>query len=76
MNAETAAKPLIVGVDGSVYSCAALRFAGSLAARLGTRLEVRHGEDMIKSPMGSVTKAFAAHSTCRVLLVGQEADTV
>lgn len=40
MNAETAPKPVIVGVDGSEYSSAALRCAGTLAARLGTRLEV------------------------------------
>ena len=40
MNAETAPKPVIVGVDGSEYSSAALRYAGTLAARLGTRLEV------------------------------------
>ena len=40
MNAETVSKPVIVGVDGSEYSSAALRYAGSLAARLGARLEV------------------------------------
>ena len=40
MNAETGAKPVIVGVDGSEYSSAALRYAGTLASRLGTRLEV------------------------------------
>ena len=153
MNAETGAKPVIVGVDGSEYSSAALRYAGTLAARLGTRLEViscigmpdylvmsrlegadrqftarledaagrlvedalgrafsgerpenidvtvkfgppakvlveesgraqmlvvgRHGEGgLLKSSMGSVSKACAAHSKCPVLLVGQEADPV
>lgn len=153
MNAETVAKPVIVGVDGSEFSSAALRFAGKLAARLGTRLEVitcvgmpdylvtsrlegadrqftarledaaerlvedalgrafpgerpenvdvsvkfgppakvlvdesrraqmlvvgRHGEGgLLKSSMGSVTRACAAHSACPVLLVGQEADAV
>ena len=40
MNAETVSKPVIVGVDGSEYSSAALRYAGALAARLGARLEV------------------------------------
>jgi nucleotide-binding universal stress UspA family protein len=40
MNAETVSKPVIVGVDGSEYSSAALRYAGTLAARLGARLEV------------------------------------
>ena len=34
MNAETVSKPVIVGVDGSEYSSAALRYAGALAARL------------------------------------------
>lgn len=153
MNAETGAKPVIVGVDGSEYSSAALRYAGTLAARLGARLEViscigmpdylvmqrlegadrqftarledaagrlvedalgrafsgerpenidvtirfgspakvlvdesrraqmlvvgRHGEGgLLKSSMGSVSKACAAHSNCPVLLVGQEADAV
>lgn len=40
MNAEAVSKPVIVGVDGSEYSSAALRYAGTLAARLGARLEV------------------------------------
>jgi len=153
MNAETVAKPVIVGVDGSELSSTALRFAGKLAARLGTRFEVitcvgmpdylvtsrlegadrqftarledaaerlvedalgrafpgerpenvdvsakfgppakvlvdesrraqmlvvgRHGEGgLLKSSLGSVTRACAAHSACPVLLVGQEADAV
>lgn len=153
MNPDTAAKPVIVGVDGSEYSSAALRYAGMLAFRLETRLEViscvgmpdylvtsrlegadrqftarledaarrlvddalgrafsvehpegidvtikfgppakvlvdesrrarmlvvgRHGEGgLLKSSMGSVSKACAAPSTCPVVLVGQEADAV
>ena len=40
MKAETVSKPVIVGVDGSEFSSAALRYAGTLAARLGARLEV------------------------------------
>lgn len=40
MNAETVSKPVIVGVDGSEFSSAALRYAGTLAARLDARLEV------------------------------------
>ncbi|KSU77892.1 Nucleotide-binding universal stress protein, UspA family [Pseudarthrobacter enclensis] len=40
MNADTASRPVIVGVDGSEYSSAALRCAGTLAARLDARLEV------------------------------------
>ncbi|MFE8885260.1 universal stress protein [Pseudarthrobacter enclensis] len=40
MNADTASRPVIVGVDGSEFSSAALRYAGTLAARLDARLEV------------------------------------
>ncbi|MBT2247776.1 universal stress protein [Arthrobacter sp. BHU FT2] len=40
MNADTASRPVIVGVDGSEFSSAALRCAGTLAARLEARLEV------------------------------------
>lgn len=40
MNADTVSKPVIVGVDGSEFSSAALRYAGKLASRLGARLEV------------------------------------
>ncbi|WP_426763015.1 universal stress protein [Pseudarthrobacter sp. 1G09] len=40
MNEESASRPVIVGVDGSEFSSAALRYAGTLAARFGARLEV------------------------------------
>jgi nucleotide-binding universal stress UspA family protein len=40
MQAESASKPVIVGVDGSEFSTAALTYAAMIAARLGARLEV------------------------------------